>query len=958
MMRAAAAAVIVLLSVGLVAPDARGPRLADATLPKTPALFLEIPVSDASTFDLLQRVLLAANVPFGLESAAPPSGGFPRRPTTVDRTVRLNGQKLSSALDAIVAADPHYKWAESDGRLLVRGVAGDQSWLGRKVPHIALANAPPRGALQALLSALDPDRKQDQGLDGMSPMPPTPSNRGHDVTLRSDNGTVLSILNAIAHENGAVSWTVQYDDAPATYENATLSLVTPTEKVTAISPHAMRTWSDAMHDPLAGPPPGFMRLAATGEIWSMAVRYARSVHVRVNGELLPPAVAQPTAGALTLDVPTSDPAAAIAAIVALDDRYQVSQRANVFLVAPKAEAASRSSLLERSVGSFSAAGEPIASVLQRIAWLMGGQPSGTGAELGNGPWPGANVQQRFAALRATPITVSLTRKSTIREVLDAICDAEGTLSWQLQPRRASEFLEVTLSSFNGWGLTQSFKLSTGGMAASGASAPKPAPQVSGDRTPVVAAVRIPSSLDRAVDLAMISINPRAPGQAFATFGALSHVPMGVEVAPGPPWPKPDPDPRVQTQAQPITTFPAGPGRASGALSVIQSHVPGYSISTKNGVISVAPDSLLRERNHFMDVPIGRFEVHDISIYRAVAHLRHYFNPEYEERDWPDPHGGTGPADPERLAATKRLADRHVTLSLDHATPREILDRLIAQHGELGWTATYQAKSLYDQAQPIESDCIISLAPFRDVGVGLIFAPIRPSVQVAPSMVRSNPTAPPPRPVPPRPAGARVIRLPLPATTAGLRSVLSGLGISNHVPFGWEVIEPPGAPVSGNPSPGGDFYDLTGLAIPQALDKLVGFLPAYTWTLDAGVYHVRPKSFQQNRAVALNRRVDRVEMSVTNVDSALAEVHRLLDPGFAIRPSDRTIPDRLKGIIDKPMAISLRDVAVRDVLDEIVRQNGNASWRAVYADASGAYPQLLLEILGFDGWGVQMPAHIK
>jgi hypothetical protein len=31
---------------------------------------------------------------------------------------------------------------------------------------------------------------------------------------------------------------------------------------------------------------------------------------------------------------------------------------------------------------------------------------------------------------------------------------------------------------------------------------------------------------------------------------------------------------------------------------------------------------------------------------------------------------------------------------------------------------------------------------------------------------------------------------------------------------------------------------------------------------------------------------------------------------------------------------------------------------VYADASGAYPQLLLEILGFDGWGVQMPAHIK
>ena len=205
----------------------------------------------------------------------------------------------------------------------------------------------------------------------------------------------------------------------------------------------------------------------------------------------------------------------------------------------------------------------------------------------------------------------------------------------------------------------------------------------------------------------------------------------------------------------------------------------------------------------------------------------------------------------------------------------------------------------------------------------------------------------------------MVRLALPATTAGLRSALSDLSIVNRLPFGWEVIEPPDAPrASPNPAPGGQFYDLTGLSIEAALDKIVGFLPAYAWTKDAGVYHVRPKTFRDAPDVALNRPVDRLEASLANVDEALAAVHRLLDPSYTFRGSQASPPDRLKAFLDKPMTLALQHVTVRDVLDEIVRQNGDASWEATYADATGAYPRLTLDLVGFDGWSVGMPAHIR
>src|SRR4029079_13599710 len=52
------------------------------------------------------------------------------------------------------------------------------------------------------------------------------------------NVTLQTVLSAIARANGAMTWTVQYDRAPASVETATIALTEYNETVTAQSPAA------------------------------------------------------------------------------------------------------------------------------------------------------------------------------------------------------------------------------------------------------------------------------------------------------------------------------------------------------------------------------------------------------------------------------------------------------------------------------------------------------------------------------------------------------------------------------------------------------------------------------------------------------------------------------------------------------------------------------------------------
>jgi hypothetical protein len=242
----------------------------------------------------------------------------------------------------------------------------------------------------------------------------------------------------------------------------------------------------------------------------------------------------------------------------------------------------------------------------------------------------------------------------------------------------------------------------------------------------------PVTLDPPIALTMLMAGS-TPARLFVDLAKANRVPMGVESPVGPPRDRPDAPPA--TVRKPIVTFWIEPGSLSTALRAVFEYAPGFEVSTRNGLVSIAPAAVARASDHFMNVSIGQFEADDITIYRAVAKLRHRLNSRYKEQDYPPSTVALGrtlnPRDVERRTATKALMDRHVTLSLEHATPREVLDCLVAQHRELVWVVTYQARSPYDQAHAIEADWFIDLVPFEPPASAAMFAPIRESVPVGP-----------------------------------------------------------------------------------------------------------------------------------------------------------------------------------------------------------------------------------
>jgi len=55
---------------------------------------------------------------------------------------------------------------------------------------------------------------------------------------------------------------------------------------------------------------------------------------------------------------------------------------------------------------------------------------------------------------------------------------------------------------------------------------------------------------------------------------------------------------------------------------------------------------------------------------------------------------------------------------------------------------------------------------------------------------------------------------------------------------------------------------------------------------------------------------------------------------------------------------MRDVTVRQLMNELAREHGEMSWIAEYSDDGGSYRGVTLYFRGFDGWVVTMPARIR
>lgn len=197
------------------------------------------------------------------------------------------------------------------------------------------------------------------------------------------------------------------------------------------------------------------------------------------------------------------------------------------------------------------------------------------------------------------------------------------------------------------------------------------------------------------------------GGSFAPLSTVTSTPMGVEYEPS------DGLTLRATAGLPVPLF-ANPVKLGDAMKVVLDRMPQYEMTTIDGVINVAPKQLLHSTTHFLNRPIKKFEVKNMRLREAVWKLRQAMNknhPQYNDETY------------RNSPATIKWTEKRVSLKAENATPREILNRLIALDGGSMWAIVYLSQ--VPPVPSIEETCVIRLIPFPgDRGTTFSLSPFR------------------------------------------------------------------------------------------------------------------------------------------------------------------------------------------------------------------------------------------
>jgi hypothetical protein len=197
-------------------------------------------------------------------------------------------------------------------------------------------------------------------------------------------------------------------------------------------------------------------------------------------------------------------------------------------------------------------------------------------------------------------------------------------------------------------------------------------------------------------------------------------------------------------------------------------------------------------------------------------------------------------------------------------------------------------------------------------------------------------------------------LTLPATWPSVELAVQRLTTIVHAAFGVEgVTEFSTRPAV--PSLIGDYYDLSGMSLVEALDK-IGELGGAVWIEERGVYHVRSKRLAGASGLPLDRKIDHFEQQLPDARAATASLRELLSnqpgsaparnpPGASVSTSISVNGAPPPPVMGRPISVNLSNVTVREILDDIVRQYGDAVWSVTYISANGTYPQFNLRLAG-------------
>ena len=435
------------------AATAQNRPLANTRLPAHPEIVLPIPLGESAP-QVFQLVLQRAGVPHGIEFALkesdPADLDLARRPV---RTMRLNGLRLRNALDAIVREDPRYDWQEVNGQIIVRvATLPGSSALDSRIERFAVSEATLTEALAALALTLNPNRaKPTVGTFGVS-LEVLPASNAPATTQRGDplrasfsveDATLLDILQALCRRYRSSSWSVQYAEAAAGPEHATIGLFGGATGAFVLSEEA---------DRLAARRREGLVIPSFGPVASALSLYSDSMKVLIGTELLEEPVSEgPTAGQHEIDLTGMPETTAVASIVALDSRYVWEDAGGIYSVRPAPHAVPVRSLLDTQIDSFvltdATAEAALSALVERLGPITGGS-EGRGGVRG---LDNAEHARRVTEERARTFSLAL-QQTTIRAALNALCRAHGALSWTVRPYTSAGKIRYsfTLRSYNGW----------------------------------------------------------------------------------------------------------------------------------------------------------------------------------------------------------------------------------------------------------------------------------------------------------------------------------------------------------------------------------------------------------------------------------------------------------------------------------------------------------------------------
>ena len=912
-----------LLLVTVLTPHAaqrsRGPL--DIRIVGGPAVTLDVPAPVPVAYDAAASALQAANVRFELESAVPdparPLVDFAHPP---EHGEFLTGLTVGDALKSIARAQPRFRWTETDG-VIVAGFEGDaNSPLDRRLTRFEVTKASLQTTLETLIGQVFIDRDTRPGVV-ITPRPgaatsasSTPTEK--TITLVLDNPTVREVLRAIARQHDALSWTVRYDSDPAGLDRAIITVIDPDRVLVMRGP--------AVPDPRDATARDRLRLPQNGDLSTPLAVYMHGTRVALGVELLPQPVAQRflrTVPAINLTgVSTAE---AVARIVAHDSRYTVEEREGRFLVRPVPSALARS-VLDTPLPEFVRNGDSLEVAVGDLLQRMGAElvrPS-TVSSL-----PGLSREAGEAA-RQKPVTVALSRPTNVREVLDAICRSLGDVSWFFRyqaatsPGRAGFSLQI--ESPDRWAVSRGFSI---------AGFPSP---------PTRGAVKLPAELDREL-LRVVPTGGSAFVSPFFAIAAAAHLPMGVELLPPSRF---DNDPRYQRNSPPILpppTLQPATARISEFLSAMLAVTPEVALRVRDGVINIGPSGAIDRSDHFLNTRLGAFRANDVPAWQAALMLRRRMQGGSAERIADDV---TLPAvlDDQIVGALSR----RVTVSVDDATPRNVLNAIVREHGDLTWAIAYEPPASAQTAQPNERDSVILLRSARDYGIS--------SLRIARDSRMSvfNTRTPLARRLSTRETLRATLQLPFVEERIDedidrlcrALEVRCAIELVSKTPPGWGLMR---GPVAAN-------YDFSGLTPAEAFDALIGLSPRLAWRREGDVFRITSAALAKSRDMPLDRRIRNFEGRFESLTALAQGVRELftIDPAprRGATPVDvfgmtgganRITMSPTAGALERPLSLKLRNVSVRQVLDEIGKTHRELSWSVRYIDAHGTYPEFELRL---------------